>query len=50
MQIVSNEDNLHKMSNLFFGINKKYMTNLSSADLAQGVLKVKEKYLVITVG
>ena len=42
MQIVSNRDNLYEMSNLFYGIkNMKSITNLSSAELAQRVVKVK---------
>ena len=31
MQIVSNGDNLHEMSNLFSGKNKKKKFNMSSA-------------------
>ena len=35
MQIVSNEENLHQMSNpVFFLKNKKKIINLSSADFA----------------
>ena len=51
MHIVSGGDNLHEMSNprqfawnvksLFLGKNKKNVTNLSSAELAQRVVKVK---------
>ena len=41
MQIVSNGDNLHEMSNLFSGENKKNTFNLSSAEFAQRVIKVK---------
>ena len=44
MQIVSNGDNLHEMSNpifLFSGKNQKSIINLSSAELAERVIKVK---------
>ena len=41
MQIVSNGDNLHEMSNpVSWENNKKKIINISSADLAQRVLKV----------
>ena len=40
MKIVSNGDNLHAMLNLFSGENKKTISNLSSAELAEGVVKV----------
>ena len=42
MQIVFNGDNLHEMLNPVSGKNKKNNTNLSSAILAQGMLKVKK--------
>ena len=42
MQIVSNGKKLHGMSNpVFFGKVRKNIINLSSADLAQGAVKVK---------
>ena len=43
MQIVSSGDNLHEMSNLFYGKNnlKKNAINLSSAELPQRVAKVR---------
>ena len=41
MQIVSNGDNLHEMSNPVSGKNKKNIINLSSAEYAQRVVKVK---------
>ena len=41
MQTVSNGDNLHEISNPVFWENKKYITNLSSAVLAQTVVMVK---------
>ena len=40
MQIVSNGDNLHEMSNPVFSGNKKNVSSLSSAELAQRVVKV----------
>ena len=40
MQIVSDGNNLHDISNLFSGKNKKNVINFSSAELAQRVLKV----------
>ena len=40
MQIVSNGDNLHEMSNPVFWENKKNITNMSSVELAQRVVKV----------
>ena len=44
MQIVSNRENLHAMSNpvlfFFFGKKKKNIINSSSVELAQGVVKV----------
>ena len=43
MQIVSNGDNLHEMSNLFSGKNKKHIVNLLSAEFAQRVVKVNTK-------
>ena len=39
MQIVSNGDNLHEMSNQVQE-NKEYVTNLSSAEFTQRVVKV----------
>ena len=40
MKIVSNGDNLHmKCRILYFGKNKKKAINLSSAELAQSVVK-----------
>ena len=41
MQIVSYGNNLHEMSNLFSGKNKKNTINLLSAEYAQRVLMVK---------
>ena len=46
MQIVSNGDNLHEMSNPVLCENKKSVTSLSSADLARRVVKVKMTYIV----
>ena len=47
MQTVSNGDRLHEKSNLVFQQNKKNVINLSSAELALRVGKVKvSKYLV----
>ena len=43
MQIVSNRDNLHEMSNPIFGKNKKNVINFSSAER---VLKVKFYFFV----
>ena len=40
MQIVSIGDNLHEISNPVFWENKKNIINLSSAELAQKVVKV----------
>ena len=40
MQIVSNGDNLHEMSNSVFRENKKNIINLLSAELAQSTVKV----------
>ena len=42
MQIVSLGNNLHDMSSLYYGKNKNSTVNLSSAELAQRVEKVKE--------
>ena len=42
MQIVSNGDNLHEMSNpVLWGKNKNNVINFSSAELAQRVIRVK---------
>ena len=41
MKIVSHGDNLHGMSNLFSGNNKKSIINLLSAELAQTGVMVK---------
>ena len=41
MQIVSNGDNLHEMSNSVVWQNKKKKINLSSGELAKRVVKVK---------
>ena len=41
MQIVSYEDNLNVMSDLFSGQNEKNIINFSSAELTQRVIKVK---------
>ena len=41
MQIVSIGDNLHEMSNLVFLENNKNIINLSSAEFAKRVVKVK---------
>ena len=43
MQIVSSGDNLHEISNLISGRNKKHVPNLSSAGNAQRVVKVKKR-------
>ena len=40
MQIVSNGDNLHELSNPVYGKNKKNIINLLAAELAQKVVKV----------
>ena len=48
MQIVSNGDNLHEMSNPVSGINMKNIINLSSAELAQRVVKVKHPFSMIS--
>ena len=42
MQIVSNIDDLHELSNLVFWKNKKNPTRVSSAESAQSVVKVKD--------
>ena len=42
MQIVSNGDNLHEMSNPDSVKNKKHIINLSSAESAQRVVKVSQ--------
>ena len=42
MQIVSNGDNLFEPSNPVAGKNKKTIINLSSAEYAQRVVKVKQ--------
>ena len=48
MQIVSTGDNLHEMSNaVFWGKNKKNITNLSFAELGQRVVKVKGNYTLL---
>ena len=42
MQIVSNGDNLHYMSNpVFLEKNKVYIINLSSAEKDSGILMIK---------
>ena len=41
MQIVSNGENLHEMSKPVFWENKENIINLSPAELAQRVIKVK---------
>ena len=41
MQIVSKGDNLHEMSKSTFRENEETIVNLSSAELAQRVIKVK---------
>ena len=43
MQIISQGDNLHKMSKLIFGKNKKNVISLPSADFTQTAVKVKLK-------
>ena len=43
LQIVSIEDNLHEMSYLFCGKNKGNIINLSSAKLAQRMVKIKQE-------
>ena len=40
MQIVSWGDNLHEMSNLFSGKNKKNIINVSSAEFAYSTASV----------
>ena len=40
MQIVSNGDNLHEISNTVFSGKKKNITNVSVAELAQSVVMV----------
>ena len=50
MQTVSNGDSLHEMPNPVSGKNKKNIINLSSAELAHKVVKVKGEYLVIILG
>ena len=47
MQIVSNRDNLHEMSNPDLWENKKNIINLSSAKYSQRVVKVKETMLLL---
>ena len=48
MLIVSNGDNLHEISkSLLSGINKKIIIFLSSADFAQGEVKVKHTQQVL---
>ena len=42
MQIVSIGNNLHEMSNPVFWENKKTITDLSSAELVQRVVQVKD--------
>ena len=44
MQIVSNGDNLHEILNPVFWKNKNNIINLSSAEYAHRLVKVKEKY------
>ena len=44
MQIVSNGDNLHEMSNPFLGTNQKHITNLSPAELAQRLVEIKSLF------
>ena len=49
MQIVSNGDNLHEISNpVFWGKKEKNIINLSSAEFALRVVKVKTRlfYLI----
>ena len=48
MQIVSWGDNLHEMSNPVFWLKKirKNIINLSSAEFAQGVVKLEQLNLV----
>ena len=41
MQFISFEDSLHEMSNSVFWENKKNIINLSFAELAQRVAKVR---------
>ena len=47
MQIVSNEENLHGISNPIFLKNKKNIINLLAAEFAQRVVKVKLKEFCI---
>ena len=42
MQIVSNGDNLHEISNPVSGENKENIINLLSAELDQKVVKIKQ--------
>ena len=44
MQIASYGDNLHNMSTLFYGKNKKYIFNLLSAEFAHRVVNVNLGY------
>ena len=48
MQIVSNRDSLHEMSNANFEKkkNEKNITNVSSAELARRVVTVKQEHSV----
>ena len=50
MQIVSIGDNLHEMSNPVSGKKYENVINLSSAELAQRVVKVKPNALGQTKG
>ena len=48
MQMLSNRDNLHEMSNLVFWENKKNVINMSAAELAPRVVKVNRSHVVVT--
>ena len=50
MQIVSTGDNLHEMSNPVFLEKKKNIINLSSAELAKRVVKVKPHFYIVKLG
>ena len=47
MQIVFLRDNLHESLSLFSGTNKKTIINLSSAEFAQGVVKMIKTHVFV---
>ena len=49
MQIVSNGDNLLEISNPVFWEKSEKLTNMSSAELAQRVIKVKDCILTFSL-